>query len=91
MVFSILKYCIFLVCFILSVYACSSIQFEKICKVQKSGKVITLLFLISFVLFVPNSFCNMLIEENLSQSFQYYITAEENNKQFFVNRSGKKL
>lgn len=50
MVFLILKYCIFLVCFILSVYACSSIQFEKICKVQKSGKVITLLFLISFVL-----------------------------------------
>ncbi|MDD7282195.1 DUF1146 family protein [Floccifex sp.] len=50
MIYSLVKYIVFVLCFIVSVYACSSIQFEKICKVQKSGKVITLMFLLSFVL-----------------------------------------
>ena len=50
MVYSILQYIVFLVCFVLSLWACSAIQFDKFCKVSQPGKVILLLFLISLVM-----------------------------------------
>ncbi|MGN1276077.1 MAG: DUF1146 family protein [Floccifex sp.] len=50
MIYSILKFVVFVICFILSIYACSCLQFEKFCKVQFRGKVITLMFILSFVL-----------------------------------------
>lgn len=47
MEFSVIQYIVFLVVFALSLWACSSIQFDKICKVNQPGKVILLLFLLS--------------------------------------------
>lgn len=50
MVYSVLKYSVFLACFVVSFYACSAIQFEKFCKVNQPAKVISLMFLLSFIM-----------------------------------------
>ena len=50
MVYALLKYILFIVCFAVSMYACSGIQFEKFVKVKEPKKAIILLFIISMVL-----------------------------------------
>ena len=50
MVYSVLKYIVFLLCFGVSMYACTGIQFEKFMKVKEPRKVIVLLFILSVVL-----------------------------------------
>ena len=50
MVYSLLQYIIFFVCFVLSLWALSSIQFDKICKVNQPGKVILLMFLLALIM-----------------------------------------
>ncbi|MBP3851282.1 MAG: DUF1146 domain-containing protein [Erysipelotrichaceae bacterium] len=50
MTYSVLKYIVFLMCFGLSFYAVSSIQFDRFCSVRQPRKVIVLMFLLSFAL-----------------------------------------
>lgn len=50
MTFSILKYLLFVLCFTMSFYAVSSIQFDRICSVKQPRKVVVLMFLLSLVL-----------------------------------------
>lgn len=50
MVYSIIQYLVFFVCFGVSFYALSGIQFDKFCNVKSPAKVITLMFLLSFVM-----------------------------------------
>lgn len=50
MTVSIIQLLVFAVCFALSFYAISSIQFEKICNVKQPAKVTLLMFLLSLVL-----------------------------------------
>lgn len=50
MTYAILKYILFIVCFRLSFYAVSSIQFDKFCSVKQPRKVVVLLFLLALVL-----------------------------------------
>lgn len=45
MTYAILKYILFIVCFGLSFYAVSSIQFDKFCSVKQPRKVVVLLFI----------------------------------------------
>lgn len=47
---SIIQYVVFLIVFVLSLWACSAIQFDKFCKVNQPGKVILLLFLIALIM-----------------------------------------
>lgn len=46
MSYSVLKFVIFLVCFGVSFYACSAIEFQKFMKVREPRKVVVLLFLL---------------------------------------------
>ncbi len=46
---SIIQYVIFLIMFVLSLWACSAIQFEKFCRKNQTGKIILLLFLLSLI------------------------------------------
>lgn len=50
MVFSVIQYAVFVGCFGVSFYALSAIQFDKFCNVKRPAKVITLMFLLSFVM-----------------------------------------
>jgi uncharacterized membrane protein YwzB len=50
MVYSILQYVLFLVCFGASFYALSNVQFEKFCKVSDPKKIYVLLFLRSLIM-----------------------------------------
>ncbi len=50
MTFSILKYFLFVLCFGMSFYAVSSIQFDRFCSVKQARKVVVLMFLLSLVL-----------------------------------------
>ena len=50
MVYSLLQYIVFFILFILSLWACSAIQFDKFCKVNQPGKVILLLFLMALIM-----------------------------------------
>ncbi|MBQ0064609.1 MAG: DUF1146 domain-containing protein [Firmicutes bacterium] len=50
MTFSVIQYIVFVGCFAISFYALSAIQFEKFCNVRTPAKVITLMFVLSFVL-----------------------------------------
>lgn len=50
MIYSILQYVIFLVCFAASFYALSNVQFEKFCKVSQPVKIYVLLFLLSLIM-----------------------------------------
>lgn len=50
MTYAILKYILFIVCFGLSFYAVSSLQFDKFCSVKQPRKVVVLLFLLALVL-----------------------------------------
>lgn len=50
MVVSVIQYFVFFVCFGLSFYAISSIQFDKVCSVKNPKKVQVLMFLLSLVL-----------------------------------------
>ena len=50
MVVSVIQYSVFFVCFGLSFYAISSIQFDKVCNVKNPKKVQVLMFLLSLVL-----------------------------------------
>ena len=50
MSYASIKLIVFFVCFGISFYACSAIQFEKIMKVRQPGKVIVMLFLLSLIM-----------------------------------------
>jgi uncharacterized integral membrane protein (TIGR02327 family) len=50
MVYSVLQYVLFLVCFAASFYALSNVQFEKFCKVSNPKKIYVLLFLLSLIM-----------------------------------------
>ncbi len=50
MTFSILKYLLFVLCFGMSFYAVSAIQFDRFCSVKQARKVVVLMFLLSLVL-----------------------------------------
>ena len=50
MVASVIQYFVFFACFVLSFYAISSIQFEKVCSVKNPKKVQILMFLLSLAL-----------------------------------------
>lgn len=50
MVYSVIKYIIFFMCFGLSFYAISAIRFEKFCSVKQPQKVTLLMFLLSLAL-----------------------------------------
>ena len=50
MTYSVLKYIVFVLCFIMCFYACSGIQFEKFMKVKDPKKSVVLLFILSAVL-----------------------------------------
>lgn len=47
---SVIEIALFIVCFVLSFYAISSVQFEKICRVRQPSKVTLLMFLCSLAL-----------------------------------------
>lgn len=50
MVYSILKYVLFLACFGVSFYALSAVKFDTFCSVHQPRKVVVLMFLLSLVL-----------------------------------------
>ena len=50
MSFAFVQYLVFFVCFGLSFYAISSVQFDKFCSVKNPKKVQVLMFLLSLVL-----------------------------------------
>lgn len=50
MSYAIIKLIVFFVCFGISFYAWSAIQFEKIMKVRQPGKLIVMLFLLSLIM-----------------------------------------
>lgn len=50
MTYSIVRFVVFLLCFGLSFYALSGVQFDKFVSVRQPAKAVALLFLLSFVL-----------------------------------------
>ena len=50
MTYAFLRYFVFILCFGLSFYALSGVQFDKFCSVKEPRKAVVLLFLLSFVL-----------------------------------------
>lgn len=50
MVYAVVKYVVFLMCFGLSFYGISAIRFEVFCSVKQPQKVTVLMFVLSFVL-----------------------------------------
>lgn len=50
MVYYIIKFALFLLCFGVSFYAISGIQFDKFCNVRQPKRVMVLMFLLSLAL-----------------------------------------
>ncbi|MCF0105165.1 MAG: DUF1146 domain-containing protein [Holdemanella sp.] len=50
MVYSLLRFILFVICFALSLYALTGIQFDKFCNVKTPSKVILLTFLLALIM-----------------------------------------